>query len=361
MPQRRDQRERRHRRQRARQHRPPLGGDRAKPQLGVGAGGMGVVVGMARRVQHPQRGDRIGGVPAVAGADGLVLPGRDLRALEAVVLHVICEQDLHLRVKAQREIGDHPGKAKEPPDEEHAPERAQDIADIGVHRGEPGAPALGRKALAPGLFHLPAGNEGAGPGLRREGPEAFAEHGAVRVVAGGDEAVVHQPVRRGVMAVKQRDIDPFAQHEEPLVGAVDELVRVRVRHLPEEQPAGEEERDAGRDRQTRHPGECRDAQKQQPEMRDRQRHRQPVGGGKLAALGRVRGGARDQPVKGVDQPADPGDGQPGPDPAEQRAEHDQWHRREGHCGEDIDPGHGAPDRAQPLRKSGKAGGKVGAV
>ncbi len=65
-----------------------------QPQSGKGARRMGVVVGMARRVQHGGRGERMGGVPAVGHAHRHRFAVRGVGAGQAVMLDIVGQQDL---------------------------------------------------------------------------------------------------------------------------------------------------------------------------------------------------------------------------------------------------------------------------
>ena len=99
LPQRWEKRQRASHRQGPRQVWGLLGCGQA--QRRVGARGVGMVVGMARRIQHHGRGKPLRRVPRMARCDGFQPPIVAGGAGQAVVLDVIRQHQLHLRVERQ--------------------------------------------------------------------------------------------------------------------------------------------------------------------------------------------------------------------------------------------------------------------
>ena len=67
---------------------------------------------------------------------------------------------------------------------------------------------------------------------------------------------MNQTVRRRVMAIKKRDIDPLAEPEQAPVGAVDQLMRGGIGNLAEEQARRPEQRDPVPYPEAAQPGEA---------------------------------------------------------------------------------------------------------
>ncbi len=276
---------------------------------------MGVVVGMARGVQHHVGGEPGTRVPAVRRADRLQLAVGAQGAAQPVVLDVIRQEELHLRIGRQRDMCP---DARPAEDREAQAQQQQPPADV----GGVGGPAALATPLDVAPFLPVALAETADPGARPEVVEAFAGARGVGVGVGGGEAVVNLAMRRGVMAEQQRDVDPFAEGEEDAVGAVDQLVGVGVRHLPEEQRSGDVERQPARRPQTAG-GQRADCQRQQGDVQQRQHHRERVGA--VQRAGRVGGavGPLQELVEGEGHDGDEGQRRPDPAAAQRRGEQQQ--------------------------------------
>ena len=99
------------------------------------------------------------------------------------------------------------------------------------------------------LFGPPPGQERAQPGTGGESPETAAQRGGVGVIFRADMHMMHQTMRRDVMPEQQAGVDHDAQSAQNAMRAVDQLVRVRVGHLPKEQAVADKKTCPFRSRQ----------------------------------------------------------------------------------------------------------------
>ena len=184
-------------------------------------------------------------------------------------------------------------------------------------------------ATAQPAFGAPAVPKTAGPGPHGIPVKPFARPRGVRIPRRGDMAVMHQPVRRGVMAKEQRHIDrhPEAACQPPRL--VDQLMRRRMRHLPKPQPRREKQRDpaAHAQRIARH---SPDHQRQQQKMTKTDQQKQRPGQWKLHPFARITGNPWQHPVDQHRQHRHHQQRQPRPEAPLQRRRPDQQGRAERH-------------------------------
>jgi hypothetical protein len=90
---------------------------------------------------------------------------------------------------------------------------------------------------------LQSGAETSDPGPRQVAPEAFAKARRVGVLWRGDEPVMHQTMRRDVVAEAHGHVDERPEPGAEPILPVDQLMRVGVADLPDEGGGRGEERD----------------------------------------------------------------------------------------------------------------------
>ncbi len=255
------------------QHRGLIGIGEA--QGGVGAGGMGVMVGMAGRVEHQAGGKPVRGIPAVPVADGFGAAIGAKAAHQAVVLNIIGEQKLGLCVGGKQKPDTHAGPTGSDMGNGESEDRAAQIEPKGVQAGH---------LHAPGGFCGKTRAERTCPGAAGKAVIAFPGAGGVGVGDGGSMAVMHQPVGRGVVPEEERDIDRHAEPEQPAIAPVDQFMRDRVRHLSEHQTGTKAEKGAFPGGQAGRPGEGPDNRGQRHEMGKGERDKQGVACRKFGAI-----------------------------------------------------------------------------
>ncbi len=263
------------------------GGVTRQAQGRVGTRRVGVVVGMAGRVQHQGRGIGVGGVPAVRGGDGGKFAIGGGGAGQAVVLDIIRQQDLAAHVQPKTGPDQQRGQAGDQVAEAEGQYGARYVKGIGVEAG---------MAFAEGGFGGPALAKAARPGAGQEAVEAFPGAGGVGVIAGGHKAVMHKAVGGGVVTEEEGGIKGCAEPEQG-PRAVDQFMGGRVADLAEPEASRHEQADPVRQGQRAGAGDGQGEKRQGSKSETPEGHEQGVGQGKFA----VRGGARDpggQKVKG---------------------------------------------------------------
>ena len=166
---------------------------------------MGVVIGMARRVQHQSLGKPVRRVPALRHADRGGLAVRRCGPAQAIVLDIIRQQDLAAGVQAKPGPDQKAGQAGNQRGKDQRRHAAADVKDIGVR-----ALAAGP---AQGVFRAKALGKAAGPGAAQEGVKAFPRGRRVGVIRRSHKAVMHQAMRRGVVAEQQGGIHGQSEPE----------------------------------------------------------------------------------------------------------------------------------------------------
>ena len=294
---------------------------RRQAQRGKGTEGMGMVVGMARGVQHHRRGEPVRGVPAVLQAHRLQPPVGHAGAGQAGVLDIIRQQNLGLRMQAQAKPDQKPRQARNRKGQHQRGQAARDVKEIGMQAQT--AAATAQLAFGPQPL-----DETARPGARGKAVEPLARAGAVRVLVAGDMAVVDQPVRAGVLAEQKRHIDRRTQPEQLAPRAMNQLMRGGMGDLAQPEAGGEKQERSLPGRKRAGSGNGPGRKRQDAQRADAHRYQKDVGGGKLVPLGRARG-ERDQLVEDDRQHRHVKEGRPEPDPAQPRPEEQERQGQQG--------------------------------
>ena len=230
---------------------------------------MQMMIRMAGRMQHHQARNRVRGIPAVFRPKGRIVILPDPVAHQPIMLDIVRQQKLHLCMGRQHQPNDQPHQPEQCSDQHRPSQRPAQIDHIRI------APGL-RLALAQTTFHLVASHKLARPGAAQECIEPLACGGGIRIIRGGDEPVVHQPVGRGMMAVEKRDIDRHPQAKRQPRGLVDQFMCDRVCHLPEPQTKSQKTEHPAPKAQPRAPGQGKKRKSQHKKVRDPQPKHQPV-------------------------------------------------------------------------------------
>ncbi len=135
----------------------------------------------------------------------------------------------------------------------------------------------------------PALPEAADPGARGKAVEPHPLGRGIRVVIGGDGAVMHQPMRAGVLAEQHRGVIGRAQPEQPAVAAVDQLMRRRMRHLPQPEAAAQKHQHPLAARKAGRPRNGPGRQRQKRQRRQADGGQKQVRAGKLPVVPRRAG------------------------------------------------------------------------
>ena len=204
------------------------------------------------------------------------------------------------------------------------------------------------------LFHLVTGAEPACPGPLGIVIKGFIHVGGGWIVACGDIAVMHQPMRRCMVADQHRNVDPHAQLEQTPVAVVDQFMGIGVADLPEIKSSGQKQQDRTEPAQARDTGQPQHHHQQQQEMGGSKGDAQLVGGGKFLAVNR-RHDHRRPFIQHKGEQRQIAQRQQSPPTAKQRRQQQQWHRHQSGKGETR---HGighvtSPSREKVLGRRGK--------
>ena len=154
-------------------------------------------------------------------------------ALQAIVLDIVRQVQLHLRVDGDCDQPQDPDKPRQKRGSGQSQKADRCVHVIGV--------LPGGCALSQTRFGRAAASVFVACGSQQEPPKTFAQAGCVRVFFRTGMHVMHQTVSAVVVHVQQTCIAPDAQMPEPTIGIVPQLMGIRVADLTEIQPRSNHE------------------------------------------------------------------------------------------------------------------------
>lgn len=112
-----------------------------------------MVIGVAGRIQHPERGQPVWRIPAVVRGNGLIDALRCFLPFQTVVLDVVGQKKLRLREPRKGNVNDDTRKAANQEGDERSDKRASYIKEVGI-AAMPWGQVLAPK---PDFFHRQSG------------------------------------------------------------------------------------------------------------------------------------------------------------------------------------------------------------
>ncbi len=247
------------------------------------------------------------------------------------MLNVIRQQQLRLRVKRDRQQRRDTCAAAQQHSQRQRHRRPGRVAPVGVQAAARTQPPLGP----------PSGAERPDPGPRRVAVEPLVQPRRVRIAVRCRMYVMHPKMGRGVVPEQDRRVDRHPQQPRCARLAVDQLVRVGVADLADEQRRRHEDQHLV-ERVVSGAGQRSDRAEQDREMHKAQRDRQCCAGREFLpyAIGRRQ---RRDPVQCPGEDRDDGcrNRRPGP------AQHDAGRQQCRHSDRHDCKAHAAPAASRP--------------